>query len=92
MNKFRDIVGNKSKKLQIHSIAKERKRCYRLVYYHKDLRLLLPQLSFMMPEKERRRVLAVKILKELEPNGVPWYKNADHEQRLIRLCDEWNVQ
>lgn len=59
---------------------------------HNLLRWLLPQLSFVVPEKERRRLLAIDLLLLLDwGNSGP--RNTDEgcarERAIIELCDEW---
>ena len=91
LDKVQTILGTQ-KNYYIRKPGDHRNLTYTLDYRHTVARWLLPQLSFAIPEKERRRVLALRILGVLaeDVHGRVGVKNSpEREKRIADLCDEW---
>lgn len=74
-----------------HTNGVTRKRMYRIELSHNILRWLLPQVSFSIPEKERRRLLALKILDLLNLGTNRYTDNSAHDAELTLLYNDFKL-
>jgi hypothetical protein len=89
--KLQDVLGTERNLVTKPPRKENHQVSYQLAYGHAVLKWLLPQLSFSVQEKERRRLLALRILPLLKNGNNQYTNSVEHEQTLSDLCDEWEI-
>lgn len=88
-DEVQSILGSDLKLTVTKPRESHHKTAYSIRYAHKVLRWLLPQMRFTVVEKERRRILAIEILKMIHTGTNQYTNTPTREAEFISLCDKW---